>query len=204
MQHADATTFDCSSKTILYKQQESHPWIYFIHKGFVLIDGINLDGKHGISDLYGAGNWFGPGLFDSTAQQNATAQPGSVIERINQSAFFERLSQDTNLPKQIIQQLSLRENHLQRRLFLQQTASLPMRLAQLLAYLFHHQGQPCQHGHDRDVHLSQQELANMVGGSRQSVSQLLSNWKKHNAIDYTRGYICLEDWDKLQHLAETE
>jgi len=189
-------------KTCLYRQQDHHPWVYQIDKGFVLIDGINADGKHGITDLYGAGNWFGPGLFDGIALQNATAHQDCVLERIGQADFLKYLAQDTELAQSVIQQISRREQHLQHRLFLQQTSPLPGRLAQLLRYLFHHQGQLCQHGHDRDIYLSQQELADMAGGSRQSVSQLLSDWKKQGAIDYTRGYICLEDSGKLQQLSE--
>lgn len=187
----------------MYHQQDEHPWVYLIRQGFVLIDGISPDGKQGITDLYGAGSWFGPGLSDGIARQNATAHQGCELERLSLADFTARLKSETALAAVVIQQISQREQHLQRRMFLQQTSTLSVRLAQQLCYLFNHQGQPCRHGHDRDVYLSQQELADMVGGSRQSVSQLLSSWRKHGAIDYTRGYICLEDIDKLQWLSES-
>lgn len=203
MSSASLKILHCELKTTLYQQQDQHPWVYLIRKGFVLIDGISSDGKQGITDLYGAESWFGPGLSDGVAMQNATAHAGCELDRLNQTEFTEKLRAEPELAEEIIRQVSLREHHLQRRMFLQQTAPLAVRLAQQLCYLFHHQGQPCQHGHDRDVYLSQQELADMVGGSRQSVSQLLSHWRKNGAVDYTRGYICLEDVDKLQLLSES-
>lgn len=202
MQVATSRTFSYSDKTGLYQQLEQHPWVYLIQEGFVVIDAITVNGKHGITDLYGPGSWFGPGLADGTALQNATAQQGSVLERFSVSGFARQLELDATLALRIVQQLAVREQHLQQRLFVQQTAALPARLLQILRYLFNHQGQPCQHGHDRDVRLSQQDLADMVGGSRQSVSQLLVTWKREGAIDYARDYICLEDMDKLQSLVE--
>lgn len=194
--------FDYKKKTRLYSQEEHHSWVYRIIKGFVLIDGISLDGKHGITDLYGEGNWFGPGLSDGVAIQNATAQPECAVERLSPADFALHLQQNSALAQSLVQQLSRREHYLQQRLFFQQTTSLPVRLAQLLCYLFDYQGQACQHGHDQDVRLSQQELANMAGGSRQTVSQLLLAWKQQGAIDYTRGYLCLADRQKLKKMAE--
>lgn len=197
MQTTAPRTILYSRKTRLYEQQEKHPWVYRIREGFVLVDGITPEGKHGITDLYGPGSWFGPGLSDQIALQNATAQNESVLERYSMAEFSECLAQDGSLQATIIQQLALREHQLQQRLFFQQTASLSERLVQLLRYLFNHQGQPCRHGHDRDVRLSQQDLADMVGGSRQTVSQLLVAWKREGAIDYARNYICLENLEKL-------
>ncbi|GAA6169292.1 Crp/Fnr family transcriptional regulator [Sessilibacter corallicola] len=193
-------TITCQVKTFLYNQGKPHAWIYCIKEGFVLVNGLNAEGKHGITDLYGKGNWFGPGLFDSSALQNAEAQPGCIVERYSKEDFSALLAEQPQQAHSVIEQISRREQQLQKRLFLQQTAALPIRLAQTLSYLFQFQGQACQHGHDRDVYLSQQDLADMVGGSRQSVSQLLSSWKKSGAIDYTRGYICLEDTVKLHQL----
>lgn len=198
-----ARMIHCENQRRLYAQQDHHPWVYRVCHGFVLIDGISPDGKHGITDLYGPDSWFGPGLSGGVALQNAVAQQGTVVECLSDSDFSAMLRADPELAQQVIAQLGMREQQLLERLFLQQTTPLPARLVQLLCYLFYHQGQPCSHGHDRDVYLSQQDLADMVGGSRQSVSQLLAAWKKAGAIDYTRGYICLEDLTKLRSLSES-
>ncbi len=196
--HVKTITYE--AKMFLYSQDQTHPWIYHIEQGFVLVNGLDTDGRHGITDLYGKGNWFGPGLFDSPALQNAEAQPGCVVARYSKNDFSRLLASEPNHAYKIIEQISRREQQLQKRLFLQQTAPLSSRLAHTLDYLFQFQGRTCQHGHDRDVYLSQQDLADMIGGSRQSVSQLLASWKKNGAIDYTRGYICLEDIAKLRQL----
>ncbi len=202
MSDTEIKTITYRITTNLFNQQDVHPWIYHIQQGFVIVFGISPNGKHGLTDLYGAGNWFGPGLNDNVAVQNAVAKAGCVIERIRQQDLPACMAGRPFFAQQLIQQLSQREHHLQQRLFLQQTAPLPVRLAWLLSYLFDYQGQHCGHSHDRDVSLTQQEIASMVGGSRQSVSQLLARWKQDSIIDYTRSYLCLVNAGKLQRLCQ--
>ncbi len=187
-----------TKSTPLFYQHQEHPWVYHIKQGFVVIHGCSLDGKDGLTDLYGPGSWFGPGLDNYIAAQSATAKKGCELERLSPDGFKHYLQDQPEAGYHIIQQLSNREQQLQTRLFLQQTSPLAGRLAQLLMHYFTKHGRPCTHGHDVDIHLSQQELASMAGSSRQSVSQLLAEWKRSGAIDYTRQFICLEDHNKLQ------
>ncbi len=197
---SDTKTRAYLATTTLFHQQDLHPWIYHIQTGFVIVYGISANGKQGLTDLYGPDSWFGPGLNDGIAVQNAVAKAGCVMERFKQQALPKYMASHPALTLQLVQQLSQREHQLQQRLFLQQTASLAVRLAWLLSHLFAYQGQHCGHGHKRDLSLTQQEIAGMVGGSRQSVSQLLASWRQHNIIDYTRSYICLIDAAQLQQL----
>ena len=199
---SDTKTKAYLATTTLFHQQDLHPWIYHIQTGFVIVYGISPNGKQGLTDLYGPDSWFGPGLNDGIAGQNAVAKAGCVMERIKQQALPTYLASRPALTLQLIQQVSQREHQLQQRLFLQQTASLAVRLAWLLSHLFAYQGQHCGHGHKRDLSLTQQEIASMVGGSRQSVSQLLASWRQHNIIDYTRSFICLIDAGQLQQLRQ--
>ena len=94
------------------------------------------------------------------------------------------------------------QRRLQQQLFLQQTGTLEQRLAHVLYSLFDRLGLECTHDHLVDIRFSQQELADMVGGSRQTVSQLLADWRRTGMIDYTRTYICLEDPIRLQQCAQ--
>lgn len=198
--HHSVKLLNFKKATVLYNSHEQHPWVYRIIKGHVIIYNINIDGKAGLTDIYGQGDCFGPGLCGGTARQSAKAKTNCSVERISQAEFKSYIADDSILATTVIQQLSQREQNLQQRLFLQQTTNLSVRLVQLLLYLFNQQGQPCHHGHDSHVKLSQQELAEMVGASRQSVNSLLSKWRRTGLVDYTRSYICLENIDRLQDL----
>ncbi|WP_461481026.1 Crp/Fnr family transcriptional regulator [Porticoccus sp.] len=187
----------------LYVRGDNHPVVYQVLGGYVLLDCDSLDGRPCIVGLLGPGDYFGPGLSGSLAGHRAVAKAGCRLHRESRQVFQARLRSDPELALTLTTQLAAREARLQQSLFLQQAADLPRRLAWTLAELFTECGGPCRHGHQRDIKLSQQELAAMVGGSRQSVSQILNDWRRAGIIDYTRHYLCLENRHKLQHLLAT-
>ena len=71
---SDPKTKAYLTTTTLFRQQDLHPWIYHIQTGFIIVYGISADGKQGLTDIYGPDSWFGPGLNDGIAVQNAVAQ----------------------------------------------------------------------------------------------------------------------------------
>ncbi|MFA0813481.1 Crp/Fnr family transcriptional regulator [Microbulbifer epialgicus] len=190
-----------TKETVLFRQGDTTPHIYFIHTGYVLIHKVDVNGNSGILDLYGPGSWFGPGLSGQTQDIEAIAKSGCELEIAPIEYLDTMMNAISQTAQDLIVQLATRESQIQQRLFLHITAPLPVRLANLLIQLFHYQGQSCGHGHELDVKLSQAELAAMVGGSRQTVSQLLSRWKLNGVIDYTRQYICLINKPNLEALA---
>ena len=54
------------------------------------------------------------------------------------------------------------------------------------------------------ISLSQAELAEFVGASRESVSKALAGWKRDGLIDLGRGFISVRDESKLRLIAEFE
>ncbi|GAA5444615.1 transcriptional regulator SdrP [Microbulbifer sp. NBRC 101763] len=192
----------CAKETVLFRQGQESRKIYFIHTGYVLIHKVDFQGNSGLVDLYGPGSWFGPGLGGNSQDIEAIAKIGCELEVTfpeNLNTLMLSLSQT---PEDLIEHLANRESLLQQRIFQHITAPLPVRLASLLSQLFYFRGQPCAHGHELDVRLSQSELAAMAGGSRQTVSQLLNRWKQEGVIDYTRQHICLLNKNALKDLAQ--
>ena len=47
-------------------------------------------------------------------------------------------------------------------------------------------------------YLTQQEIAEATGTSRQTVTSLLNEWKKKNLIYFTRYSVLIRDLDRLQ------
>jgi len=176
--------------------------VFYIELGFVVLSRVDVDGRLFIVDLLGKGDYFGPGLANGNASHQAVAKPGARVRRLGRQEFAELLSAEADENQRLIQQLACREQRLYQRLFRLSTASLEQRLAATLLELFSIKGETCGHGHQVDVRLTQQELACLVGGSRQSVSQLLADWKRRDIVFYTREYICLEDRPALRELVE--
>jgi CRP/FNR family transcriptional regulator, cyclic AMP receptor protein len=51
------------------------------------------------------------------------------------------------------------------------------------------------------IHFSQRELANMVGGSRESVNKCLSNWQRTGVVRISGGSIIISDRRALENIA---
>ncbi len=217
---SDQPLCTCNSVTTLYQQGESHDTVYWIEQGFVTLHISDAEGRSSITDLLGQGDFFGPGLLafpsDSDrrlqayesphhrclADHSATAKAETHLRRLPASTFWQLANNIPAIHQSLSAQLILVQRRLQQQLFLQQTGTLEQRLAHVLYSLFDRLGLECTHDHLVDIRFSQQELADMVGGSRQTVSQLLADWRRTGMIDYTRTYICLEDPIRLQQCAQ--
>jgi CRP/FNR family transcriptional regulator, cyclic AMP receptor protein len=52
------------------------------------------------------------------------------------------------------------------------------------------------------IHFSQRELANMVGGTRESVNRCLRNWQRRGIVQIAEGSIVVMNQDALEDIAE--
>jgi CRP/FNR family cyclic AMP-dependent transcriptional regulator len=85
---------------------------------------------------------------------------------------------------------------LEEALFLEGASRLAKRLVRL-AEMF---GKPAPRGIRIDLRLSQQQLGNMVGMSRESMNKQLGQWRRDNLILIEDGYIIITDLDRLRDL----
>jgi CRP/FNR family transcriptional regulator, cyclic AMP receptor protein len=51
-----------------------------------------------------------------------------------------------------------------------------------------------------ELHLSQRELGNMAGGSRESVNKILQNWHRQGLIDLGKASVLIRDVEALRRL----
>ena len=51
-----------------------------------------------------------------------------------------------------------------------------------------------------ELHVSQRELGNMAGGSRESVNKILQNWHRQGLIDLGKSSVFIHDIEKLKRL----
>jgi CRP-like cAMP-binding protein len=76
----------------------------------------------------------------------------------------------------------------------------PSRLARILVHLARLYGQPVRDGVQLHIRLSQQQLANMVGMSRESINKQLSHWRDDGIVAIEDGRITITDLDALQEI----
>ena len=77
---------------------------------------------------------------------------------------------------------------------------LESRIAKALLHLAQTSGKKEQRGLSIDLHLSQRELGNIAGGSRESVNKHLQNWQDEGFITVAKGSIVIHDRAGIERL----
>ncbi len=177
--------------------------IYFLMKGKAKLSRIDETGKEFILEILQAGEIFGPIAYPEKHYYNAQviALQKCIVGHIPERDFNKLLSEKPELCLAINKIIGTRllkiENRLEELLF----KNVPTRLANLLLRLsvkYPHQN-PC--GVQVDVRLTQRELANLIGASREVTSTTLNRFKSSGWIEVHKHHICLHNVNALKSIS---
>ena len=164
-------------------------------RGTVRISSVSPAGKEIVFNLIDEGQIFGEiALLDGGERSgDATAVTDCdllVLSRRNLMPFLENHADIClQLIKILCQRLRRTSEQLEDVLF----RHLESRIAKALLQLAERSGRRDLRGASLDLHLSQRELANIVGSSRESVNKQLQNWHRAGLIDLAKGAIVIRD-----------
>ncbi len=184
----------------IFLEGEPGDALYFVQKGRVKLTKTLADGREHILHFVGEGQIFAEVLLFDDGPYPATAEvtTDSVIGIIRNKDLdiFLKTHPDTTLKILKVMSRRLRKAQIQiRDLALKDTFG---RLLSTLVKLADEYGRESKDGVLIDLLLSQQELANMIGASRETVSRSLNDLKKRNIIDFNRRCILVKNMDKLK------
>ncbi len=161
-------------------------------------------GKEMTLAVLNPGHWFGEiSLVDNLPRTHGTiATQPTIILRMPKAAFDLAISQQPSIAMDV-------SRHLCQRLRLAFTAveesvllPLQQRLAKKLLYI--QNPQQDDHGQEAFTQVSQQEIAHMLGVSRQSVSKQLTQWAKDGILELSYNSFSILNVNKLEDLAGNE
>lgn len=158
-----------------------------------LLVGFDLpDGRRHVTNLVGPGQFQSliP-LIDERPQIHDThCRDDAVILRIPRDTFVAALQGDPGLSWEMLRLLCVRSRRLYESLGESHTLALAPRLARILRGLFAEHGQ--------QLSIDQEELADILGATRQSINRELKVLEKTGAIALGRGKISLILAEKLK------
>lgn len=143
------------------------------------------DGRVMILDLLDTGEVFGEMALvaqEGTEPTYAEALEEVEIETFPRFALDGVLRGRSALALGIARLMAARCKRLERRLETQVFQRVPVRLASLLLELAERFGEPTERGTVVDIPLSQQDLGNLIGASREIVSLTLSEFRRREAV----------------------
>ncbi|MGR9037932.1 MAG: Crp/Fnr family transcriptional regulator [Gammaproteobacteria bacterium] len=183
-------------KGILYRQGFACPYVYLIKKGIVKLSHITEQGNEWTVALLKQGDIVGNLQTDSATdfmEETARALGDVMLYRFDHHDFKELMSLQPDLSWQFFEMQCVRRQQAERKLLSILAQPVENRLIGMLKELAEIFGIRCTHGYALEIHLTQQELADLVGASRPVISTLMNDLRIRGMLNYTKELICVND-----------
>lgn len=183
-------------KTLLYRQGDYCSNLFWIKNGIVKLSHLTEQGSEITIDLLRRGDVIGCFQNNSANQEiDETAQTLGEVNyyRIAYGDFKAMMSHQAELAWYVIEDMYARRQRVERKLRTILTQPVEVRVINTLLELAEMFGIRCTHGYTLEIHLTQQEVADLVGASRSVVSTILNDFRNRGMLDYTRDQICIND-----------
>lgn len=184
------------NKDFLYRQGDCCSDAFWIKDGVVKLNYITEEGTEVTIAVLGKGNVIGSfsDSSDSPESEESAQALGEVnFYRMVKSDFKALMSHQTELAWHVFEQIYTRKQKIERKLRTVLTQPVENRVIATLLELSEVFGITCTHGYALEIHLTQQELADLVGASRSVVSTALNDLRSRGMLDYTREQLCIND-----------
>ncbi|WP_170376330.1 Crp/Fnr family transcriptional regulator [Ruegeria profundi] len=201
MLSALATEISLDKNETLFDQDDEGDALYAIVEGTLEVSFLAMSGRKLALTLMRPGEVFGEiALFDSGPRTAtvAAAEPSRVL-RVRRRDVMEQIRQHPDLAVDMVRLAGLRMRSMSSQLNEQVFLPMPIRLARKLLHLSSLQDDPTER-----ITLSQSELAEFVGATREAVSKTISIWKRDNVVEASRGGLLIHDIEALRALAESD
>ncbi len=199
------TNYYKKGQVIFYEGNQSYG-LYCVFSGRVKLFKSGVDGRQQIVRLAGPGDLLGYRSLFAGEAYHATAEAieDATVCCIDKTAFFTMLGKNQELAFNVIRKLArdLREAEDKATSIAQR--SVRERMAELLLMLVETYGRPSKKGRKIDLHLSREEMAEMIGITQETAIRLLSDFKKEGLVEVKEREITVLDAKALRDLARLE
>ncbi len=198
---AQASEITLKRGEVLFEQGDEGDALYAILSGALEVSFLAMSGRKLSLDLMRPGEVFGEiALFDS-GPRTATvlAAEDSQVLRVRRRDVMQQIKIHPDLAVDLIRLAGKRMRWMGAQLNEQVFLPMPVRLARKLLHLAGPQIEP-----STRIMMSQSELAEFVGATREAVSKTISTWKRDNVVEASRGGLMIHDFDALRELADSD
>jgi CRP-like cAMP-binding protein len=175
---------------------------FIITSGSVAVARVAGDGRETILSILKEGDFFGEmSLFD-TALRSASIKTLTDVEVgiLMQDDFLRLMDRSPQIGKLLVIELSERLRAANALIAATTSQDIRGRLATLLLNLSKNFGEPVENGTKITLRLTNQEMANMIGTTRETVNRTLNKMWDERLVDMRTAYIVVTESEKLKAL----
>ena len=191
----------------LFEEGNTADELYIIQSGKFQISKMVPDGRELTIRMCSAGELVGELSLFSTASQhilNARASESGTVAVIQKDKLEAEIEKDSRLALELVKWLSLQHRKSQTRFRDLVLHGKKGALYSTLIRMVNSYGIKTDEGLKIDVSLTNQELANFCGTSREVVNRLLSDLRKSKIISIDKGFITVHALNKLKREIDCE
>lgn len=188
----------------IYRAGDPADALYVVAEGRIKLAQTTPNGTETVTDILVPGELFGAmgTLGEPAHRQTASALVGSCTLQIDQEAFRSVLLEHPVVALRVLDDVAARLTRAHADIGGQTTDTVPQRVATVLLRLADKLGEDRgQRGVLLEVPLSRTDLAGLARSTPESVSRVMSRWKREGVVDSGRRWTALLDRQALEREA---
>jgi CRP/FNR family transcriptional regulator, cyclic AMP receptor protein len=187
----------------VYRYGDAADPLYLVESGLVKLALCSASGRDLTLGLYGPGEVFGEeAVFESSERMSsAIAVEASVLVAIPRQFVHQLLERDSDVSAFLMRLLATRVRDSVSQIEKLAWSPVPARLAEALLRLASRAGVSDAVGTRVDLTITHQELANLIGSTRETTTATLNEFRRRGLIEFVRRQIVLLRPDLLSSLA---
>ncbi len=176
--------------------------VYQLQSGRVKMSHVSTEGREVILDFVEPGELFGEmQILDASEDVTAEALEDSRVLAIPRARLEGLLHDRPGLALRLARLVAVRRQRTELRLRTLAYSTVPQRLGNLLLQLCRQYGAPHHRGTLLRIRLSQGELGNLIGASREIVNCTLSEFRQKSLVDVSRTQLIVRERELAEELA---
>jgi CRP/FNR family transcriptional regulator len=174
---------------IVLLEDDSNSYMYVILEGEARVTQMSIDGKEFTIAMFQSGEYFGELSLIDGKRTSATVgvTKDSTVALISKENFFSILHTQSKILDNLLNTLCMRIRGSLETIQMFNQSQSHKRLAMLFHKLMKQYGSDTKDGTVINIRLTHNEIANMTGLARQTITKVIDQWKEEEMIAIVKG-----------------
>lgn len=198
----EAEFIEAKRRHVLYLPGDPGAYVFFLHTGRIKVSKVTRDGKELALRYYGPGEILGENCLcqGRPREEMAEVVESATLSQVDRQAFEEITSAQVALAWKFALLLAERRRELEYRIEFLMFKDVAAKLAELLLKLRQDHGHEDPRGTMVGIRVTHQEMANLIGSTRETVSLTVSQFRKKGYVQADGRRVIVTDSEGLRSL----